>query len=147
MAKGVMGQLGANAGINTFAAEQLLLGTALVESNLVYVRQVGGGPALGVYQMEPRTHDDLWASFLPQHPHLMVAVERVMTPQDRHEQLVTNLAYATAMARVMYRRVPALLPAMNDIPAMAAYWKKYYNTNLGKGRPYDFIARAQAAGV
>ena len=34
------------------AAENLLLGTALVESGLHYLHQLGGGPALGIYQIE-----------------------------------------------------------------------------------------------
>ena len=42
------------------AAENLILGTALQESNLRYLRQLGDGPARGVYQMEPATHDDIW---------------------------------------------------------------------------------------
>ncbi|MFT9325008.1 MAG: hypothetical protein ABF537_12850, partial [Acetobacter sp.] len=45
----VLGQLelGGNAAVN------LLTGTALVESGLVWLRQNGGGPALGLWQMEP----------------------------------------------------------------------------------------------
>jgi len=39
------------------AAENLLLGTAAVESRMgTYLRQVGGGPALGIWQVEPVTH-------------------------------------------------------------------------------------------
>ena len=51
-------------------ASFLLLGTALVESNLERVRQVGGGPALGVFQMEPATHASLWGDWLPRHQEL-----------------------------------------------------------------------------
>jgi hypothetical protein len=45
------------------AAAQLLLGTALKESlQLKYRRQIQG-PALGYYQMEPATHDDIWNNY------------------------------------------------------------------------------------
>jgi hypothetical protein len=49
------------------AAEELLLGTALQESGLIYRRQLNNGPALGLFQMEPATHDDIWADFLTYH--------------------------------------------------------------------------------
>jgi len=39
-------------------AEELLMLTAAVESNLgYYIKQVGGGPALGIFQCEPDTLD------------------------------------------------------------------------------------------
>ena len=37
------------------AAEDLVLGTAAQESGLAYLRQIGGGPALGLWQIEPAT--------------------------------------------------------------------------------------------
>lgn len=43
------------------AAENLLLGTTAQESHMgTYIKQVGKGPALGIYQMEPATHKDIW---------------------------------------------------------------------------------------
>ena len=43
------------------AARALLLGTAAQESAMGrYIRQLRGGPALGIFQMEPATHDDIW---------------------------------------------------------------------------------------
>lgn len=41
-------------------AVELLMLTAATESNLgCYIKQVGGGPALGIFQCEPNTYD--WA--------------------------------------------------------------------------------------
>ncbi|KAF0118141.1 MAG: hypothetical protein FD149_866 [Rhodospirillaceae bacterium] len=58
-------------GLHSPAAEALLLGTAIQESRLgTYLRQTGGGPALGVYQMEPATHEDIWTNFLAYRPDL-----------------------------------------------------------------------------
>ena len=37
------------------AAENLVVGTALAESGLKFLRQKGGGPALGLFQIEPST--------------------------------------------------------------------------------------------
>jgi hypothetical protein len=33
---------------------------------------------------------------------------------------------------------------VDDIHGMAAYWKKYYNTYLGKGKIENFVCSAQA---
>ena len=37
------------------AAEELVLGTAIVESRLSFIKQLGSGPALGFWQIEPDT--------------------------------------------------------------------------------------------
>ncbi len=61
----------------------------------------------------------------------------------RHKQLVTNLAYATAMARVRYWHVSAPLPKARDIEGQAEYWKAFYNTWHGKGQPQEFVRIAK----
>lgn len=123
-------------------AENLVLGTALQESNLRYLRQLGDGPARGIYQMEPATHDDIWDNYLRYRPGLHEAVSAFdVVGQDRHDQLVWNLAYATAMCRVHYRRVPEPLPGADDIPGLAGYWKQHYNTPLGRGTVDEFVEK------
>lgn len=130
------------------AAEALLLGTAAQESRFVYLRQLGGGPALGLYQMEPATHDDIWNNYLRYRNDLSGRVNRWLVPgHDRHDQLVWNLAYATAMCRMHYRRVPVALPAANDVAGLAAYWKAHYNTAGGAGSEAEFIENFDRAGI
>lgn len=51
-------------GLYFLEASDLLLGTALVESNLEHLKQIGGGPALGFFQMEPETFDDIFYRYL-----------------------------------------------------------------------------------
>lgn len=123
-------------------AEDLLVGTAVQESHCgSYLRQMGGGPALGIYQMEPATHDDIWAHFLAYRPRLATEVRRFLAPGvAAHEQLPWNLYYATAMARMHYLRRPERLPAYGDVRGYAAYWKAHYNTPLGKGTEAEFVA-------
>lgn len=123
------------------SAEMLLLGTALAESdNLCYLHQLGKGPALGLYQMEPRTHDDIWDNFLSFRKGLRRDVLGLMAPiPEAHQQLMTNLAYATAMARVHYLRKQEPLPAPEDLRELAHYWKTHYNTHLGKGNANTFV--------
>ena len=54
----------------SLSAEELVLGTAIVESGLTYLKQHGDGPALGLWQVEPATHDDLYTNFLNFRPEL-----------------------------------------------------------------------------
>ncbi len=124
------------------AAENLVLGTALQESNLRYLRQLGAGPARGIYQMEPATHDDIWDNYLRYRAELRDVVSEFEVPgQDRHDQLVWNLDYATVMCRVHYRRVLEPLPGGDDIRGLAAYWKQHYHTPLGRGTVDEFVEK------
>jgi hypothetical protein len=106
-------------------------GTCKIESNLgTYLYQIGG-PALGPYQMEPDTHDDIWINFLKYQPKYSDYVKTIAVNQNPN-QLITNLTYSTLMCRFHYLRVKEPLPAANDAQGMANYHKKYYNTNMGK---------------
>jgi hypothetical protein len=119
------------------AAENLLMGTCAQESHLgEYIKQVNG-PALGIFQMEPATHDDIWG-------HLNTDLMRQARQaagmfHPKAEIMIYNLHYAVIMCRLHYRRVKEPLPDANDIAGLAKYWKKYYNTHLGKGKEQDFI--------
>lgn len=133
-------------GSHSAAAENLVIGTALQESNLHYLRQLADGPARGLYQMEPATHDDIWENYLTYRGELAGRVSAFLVPErDRIDQLVWNLAYATALCRVHYRRVPEPLPDATDIGGMAAYWKQHYNTPLGKGTVEEFAEKYEKA--
>lgn len=122
------------------AAVQLILGTAAVESRFHYVAQLGRGPALGLYQCEPHTHDDIWDNYLIYNPQYRIPIlQYVTTDIPKQEQLVWNLAYATLVARTHYKRVSAKLPEYNDVVGQAAYWKQYYNTHLGAGTAHKYI--------
>jgi hypothetical protein len=124
------------------AAERLLLGTALTESGLRHLHQVRG-PARGLYQIEPATLRDLYANWLPRRPALAEGLRGLASPHGAPEdQLIWNLAYASAVARLIYCRVPEPLPRAGDLPALAEYWKAHFNTPAGRGAPADFIARA-----
>lgn len=121
------------------AARKLLLGTAAQESHMGrWIKQIKG-PALGIYQMEPATHDDIWDNYLAYRPSLVAKLEQLLCPGfSKVEQLKWNLAYATAMARIHYRRVPEPLPEGVDPEPLGMYWKEYYNTFEGKGTLSEF---------
>src|SRR5215813_351223 len=123
------------------AAEQLLLGTGIQESLLIDRQQHGGGPALGLFQMESATHDDCWNNFLKFNKGLADKVRLTLNPGQKPQAATMKLndRYATAMCRVKYMRVKAALPVENDIEGMANFWKEHYNTALGAGTPEEFL--------
>lgn len=125
------------------AAEQLVLGTAIQESLLIHRRQLGNGPAVGLFQMEPATHDDCWTNFLKFRSDLAALVRSTLAvgEQSVAETMVHNDRYAAAMCRVRYLRARGALPAADDVSALAAYWKLHYNTPLGAGTSPEFIAK------
>lgn len=129
---------------NSEAAVRLLLATAIHESRLTYLAQISG-PALGVYQMEPATHDDIW-TYLNRprtgesSPWLLSRVLAVVASTSDASRMVHDLRYATVMARIHYWRVPEPLPDAEDASGMAVYWKRYYNTELGAGTENQFLS-------
>lgn len=129
------------------AAVNLMTGTASAESECVYLRQLGGGPALGIWEMEPQTHDDVWVNFLNTHLAFAIPIRRMVTTDiPRVQQLVSNLRYACAMARIRYYRSSLLLPAATDAIGLCRYWKTVYNTAQGAGAvDATHIAAFQAA--
>lgn len=142
-------------GMYSRGAEQLLLGTACVESRLgTYLRQIKG-PAMGVYQIEPNTHEDIWKNYVIYRSGLkatltnMVARSQWRTDQRRphHYALINHLAYTTAVARLVYRRHPDPMPEEDDWAGMAAFWKKAYNTHLGAGTEEKFMRSLVTCGV
>ena len=137
--KPVVARLGGGA-----AAEELLLGTAMQESMcLKYRRQMRNGPARGYFQMEPATHNDIWNNYLKYRAKLAADVSSYLTSPtaNKLDELEKNDKYAAAMARIKYMRAPAALPAQGDIKAQANYWKRYYNTLLGKGNPHEYMQK------
>lgn len=129
-------------GMWTEAAENLVLGTGLTESQYAHLDQTttGPGPAFGPWQMEKPTHDDLWANYLPGQPSglrdCLLDIAGLRGASVRFPPITTlhwNLLYGAAMCRLHYRRNRSPLPAADDAAGMAAYWKQYYNTPVGRG--------------
>lgn len=122
------------------AAVQLVVMTACHESHLQYRRQIGGGPALGLCQMEPATWRDIYDNFLRYQEPLRAKVDALLGGRARDpEAMVENDLYAAAMCRMHYRRVKAPLPRVDDPDALARYWKANYNTAQGKGTEAQFL--------
>ena len=106
------------------AVRLLLMISAHESGGFTYCKQKGG-PALGIFQMEPAT----FAS-------VMAYLERTGKFPDIHrntpvERLVTDVEFAAAMARVYLWSFPEAIPDADDLDGLAKYAKQYWNTDLG----------------
>lgn len=127
-------------------AEELLIFTCAVESlGGTYIRQING-PALGIYQMEPATYNDIWQNFIKVNGRfsLMLLSNFNVAFMPEEQRLIYDLRFATAMARLHYYRIKEKLPNRNDINAIWKYYKKYYNTPSGKAEKDYSIQKYQA---
>jgi len=127
-------------------AEQLLAGTCAQESQMgTYLRQIEG-PAKGIVQMEPATHNDIWVNYLKYRPDLGDLILKTcyipLVPEGvipDSNLLIYNLKYAICMARIKYCRCKEALPKYDDTYGQAAYWKNNYNSASGKGDTAAYV--------
>lgn len=122
-------------------AESLLLGTMAQESRFgTYIKQLGDGPALGFYQMEPATYHDIRKNYLDFRDPLCCKIASYLDYRSfpTAEALIYDLRLQVIFARLHYIRVAEELPEAGDIREQAHYWKKYYNTSDGKGTEKEF---------
>jgi hypothetical protein len=128
-------------GLFSFAAEQLLMGTAAIESNFVNFVQFNQGPARGMFQMEPPTFQDLVTRVLgaaKNHQLQVATLSMSNSNPPAFSQLTTNHLFAAAMARVKYYSIPHPIPM--GLIAQANYWWNYYNGRSLHGlKPSDYI--------
>lgn len=132
-------------GLYSDTALNLVTGTGLVESGYRVTTQLGGGPALGWFQMEPETYEDCWTNYLRYRPELARSVSALCHAANPSASLLqSNPAYAAAMCRVKYLRVPSPLPP-NNAQSLSLYHKRYYNTMQGKADATKNVPLFQAA--
>ncbi len=128
-------------------AVNLVLGTGIVESRYEYIRQMGDGPARSFWQVEAATAVDNLVHYLKHRPKLMQQCAKASYVDVKHWQdfnetkwediLEKNIAAGIVHCRLKYWRVPKKMP--NTIEGQSHYWKKYYNTEDGKGDPEHFV--------
>ena len=132
-------------GLHSKVATELLMMTCAQESLLgQYLHQVKG-PAEGYFQIEPATERDIWNNYLRYKSALASKIKALIPGGDYSRPTIpniphmrVNLSYQICMARIHYYRVPEKLP-INTPQDLARYYKKYYNTYLGKATPEQAI--------
>lgn len=131
-------------------ATNLLLDTFAQESQLgKYLVQIGGGPALGLGQIEPATNSLVLTWAMDNKPDIY---DTLKTIRGRTQSvpgmrvcddinlvaLQYNHCYNCAIARCLYYSIQEPLPDPNDVVALGQYWKSYYNRG-GKGTVDEFV--------
>lgn len=116
-------------GFWSIKAENLLLGTAAMESLLKFVRQFNGGPAVSLYQIEPKTYHDTIRYLNERQPEIREEILKAcfLDKFPSADVLIWNLRLATLMARVIYWMVPESLPESNDLIGQANYYIKHFH--------------------
>jgi hypothetical protein len=121
----------------------LILGTCAKESAFgIYLKQMGEGPALGIFQIEPKTEQDIWNNYLFYgRANKRKAIYQIsgVRSYNNNGALEWNIAYGICMCRLHYRRIAEPFPALDDIEALGWYWDTHYNRNPLKGTVAQFV--------
>ena len=136
------------ASFNTPEALALLFGTACAETLLKPRYQDFGGDAIGLFQIDYFTFKDLWERFIPNtRPALYSKIRekysRFPNGEIYFEDLQLSDELCAVFARMKYAMNQEPLPPADNIEAQALYYKKHYNTRLGKATPQSYIDRVQ----
>ena len=109
------------------AAENLLIVTINLQEKY-FSDKPGGG--LGLYLIDSTTHLNIWDNYLAFDPDRASTVRGLASQQaflqDPHLELLTNLAYATAIAWTIYQRNEVSLPPAEGLPGLTACWAQYF---------------------
>ena len=96
-----------------------------------YIAQTRG-PALGIIQMEPATHDDVWKFG----DSIRVNAQDMGLINSESSRLVYDLRYNVFMARQKLFMAAGALPS--DAEGMSIYLKKHWNGD-GKATPDKYL--------
>lgn len=123
-------------------ATELLLMVAAHESKLGHYLYQVGGPALGVWETEPATYNDILKNFLDYRLSLKITVMRALGMQAMPDAsfLAHNLRLGIIMARLQFARHQGPLPSKDDLNAMGALCKTVFNSAKGKATPEEYIS-------
>jgi hypothetical protein len=119
--------------LNTLSAVKLIMGTAATESRMgEFIKHSGGGPGVGVYQVQPVAFRDL-VSKMNGNPKLKGAVFPFSgtSPWPMTNQIAGNMFLATSVCRMIYWFSQEALPPPGDIIGLATYYKEYYDSQIG----------------
>ncbi len=125
-------------------AENLLLGTAARESALGFHLKMENQQALGIYQITPKMHRNIWDHYLATQSDLSGMVRGLASQHEflshPHHELATNLAYSTAIAWLVYHRTAININNINpdDHLALGRQWHKYFHSRK-RGSIQSFV--------
>ena len=122
-------------------ASALVYRTGMAETKYNHLKQMGDGPALGFFQCEPNTMKDIMENYVSYRDGLKQKIYYLGYNDDNPEMsLMSNVALQVAFCRIKYRRDRLPIPNKDKIEEQAKYWKRVYNTRLGKGTVEHFLS-------
>lgn len=126
-------------GVTSRPAENLLLGTLLVTAWLPADKQPPGG--IGPYGISRLLHTQIWDEYLAKDAELASLIRGLASQrcflQNPHAELGYNLAYATAIAWLVYRQQAIELVDDMEIDTLARLWQLMYPHH--EGHAIDFL--------
>jgi|TARA_R100000501_G_C2593538_1_gene92758 hypothetical protein len=121
-------------------AVDLVYKTGNAETGYRHLKQMGGGPAIGFWQVEPATLIDIIDNYVKYRPELEKRLKSLGFSKSGIEtRVMSNIALQAVFCRLKYKRDRYALPKSSDLKAQAEYWKRVYNTHLGKGTIEHFM--------
>lgn len=126
-------------GLYSKEACQIIIGTGCQESKFTFIHQEDKGPALGFFQCEPATYKSIINNVFLYNVAMKQRFQAVLGSEIMPDfsGLMWNLKLACIVCRLHYLRVNEEIPI--DLKGQAAYYKKYYNTPLGKATEQEYI--------
>lgn len=119
--------------------ENLIVATAAIETRLGHwLHQLGGGPAVSIYQFEPATLHDLLQNFASATRYTQLLRACRVPAAGPLDEIMWNLRFATVCARLNYYRVREALPKATTFDTLWHYYKTYWNTKAGAATPGAF---------
>lgn len=135
--------------------KKLLIETAIYESSTGSVVRQYRGPALGIYQIEPRTHRYVTEEWLGRQGCAIrdsvarnVNMWKIKAPpgyDDTRWNLMYNINYQTAVALALYYKRTSKNDkySLTTIRDRSRVYKRFYNTRSGKGSKLGYIQKAK----
>tara|TARA_R100000687_G_scaffold65420_1_gene53881 strand:- start:930 stop:1391 length:462 start_codon:yes stop_codon:yes gene_type:complete len=121
-------------------ASALVYATGMAESKYKYLSQMGDGPAIGFFQLEPATMKDIMKNYVAYRKPILKSLQDLgYSESDSELRVKSNIALQVAFCRLKYRRDTFPLPEWWNKKDQAGYWKRVYNTELGKGTVDHFL--------
>jgi len=109
--------------------ERLLLATASVETDIgTHIHDEY--PGLGIYRITPEQHQAVWDSYLAFETELASQVRGYASQhhflEHPHDELATNLSYATAIAIAIYLNDLGTAPKNGDDSILIESWDRQF---------------------
>jgi len=127
------------------AAKKLLLETAAAETGMGEAIDKSWFVGIGLMQFDEIGFKDVQQRTSRAKKDLVLNCFGIDIDRVVHTDLRWSPLLSVIFARLKYQLVPSAIP--DEQYARAAYWKKWYNSSLGKGTPEHYMRSAAKYGL